>query len=214
MTSEAIEAAQRIIDKATPPSKRPTITELEAILTQPDGPPVSINADGSIGVGPSDALIVARALLASDLRADRDAVLEGSVQLEEIVNEVKETLSPMPHVYRQGWQDACEKVRREVYRRIGRVNGLVREVVVDASLAPEAFNAGIVAAADKVRSCIDGWRLHGSIDEYGIDLLATAENSIRALKAEGSNPSSPRGESVVAQPQTASRSPTADRSAQ
>jgi hypothetical protein len=60
------EAARRILE---PPKKeRPTIEELEAILAAPDGPPVTINPDGSIGVGESDAVIVARALLAAEAR--------------------------------------------------------------------------------------------------------------------------------------------------
>jgi hypothetical protein len=60
------EAARRILE---PPKKeRPTIAELEAILAAPDGPSVTINPDGSIGVGDSDAVIVARALLASTAR--------------------------------------------------------------------------------------------------------------------------------------------------
>jgi hypothetical protein len=66
------EAARRILE---PPKKeRPTIEELEAILAAPDGPPVTINPDGSIGVGESDAVIVARALLAS--ASSRAAVVE------------------------------------------------------------------------------------------------------------------------------------------
>lgn len=62
-------------------------------------------------------------------------------QFEAIINEVKETTSPMPHVYRQGWEDACETVRSEVYRRAGRVDGLFREVAVDATATtPQAVS--------------------------------------------------------------------------
>ncbi len=71
---QAIEAARRIVATHTTPPKRPTIEELEKILAQPDGPPVHINPDGSIGVGESEALTVARALLA--LSAERAAIVE------------------------------------------------------------------------------------------------------------------------------------------
>ncbi len=66
---DGMEAARRIIAKHEQPIRRPTIDELEAILAQPDAVPVSINPDGSIGIGESDALIVARALLSSSAAA-------------------------------------------------------------------------------------------------------------------------------------------------
>lgn len=56
-------AAARIIAKHETPPTRPTIAELEAMLSQPDGPSIHINPDGSIGAGISDAFIVARAFL-------------------------------------------------------------------------------------------------------------------------------------------------------
>ena len=60
----ARDAALRIINKHTVPIKKPTITELESILSQSDGPAITINPDGSIGIGEPDELIVARACLA------------------------------------------------------------------------------------------------------------------------------------------------------
>jgi hypothetical protein len=59
---EAVEAARRIVTVHEAPKKRPTIDELEAILRAPEAR-VTINPDGSIGNGASDALTVARALL-------------------------------------------------------------------------------------------------------------------------------------------------------
>jgi len=63
--AEVVEKARRIVEAAERPlsKKRPTIDELERILQQPDGPPIIINPDGSIGAGTNDALVVARALL-------------------------------------------------------------------------------------------------------------------------------------------------------
>lgn len=58
-----IEAAERIIALHETPRHKPTVSELERILQQPDAPQVSINPDGSISAGISDALTVARALL-------------------------------------------------------------------------------------------------------------------------------------------------------
>jgi len=77
---EVIEAARRIVASLTFPPKRPTIAELEEILSQPDAPPVHIKPDGTIGVGESDSLIVARSLLSAveecekELRCDAGAV--------------------------------------------------------------------------------------------------------------------------------------------
>lgn len=58
-------------------------------------------------------------------------------------------------------------------------------------LSGGAFRAGVLAAAASVRANINEWRLHGSIDECGIDLLATAENSIRAIASESPNAIAP-----------------------
>jgi len=69
--SEAMEAARRIVavaERLTKP-RRPTVAELEAILQQPDGLPVHINPDGSIGARTNDSLIVARALLSTRAEA-------------------------------------------------------------------------------------------------------------------------------------------------
>jgi hypothetical protein len=84
------EAARRIIE---PPKKeRPTIEELEAILAAPDGPPVTINPDGSIGVGESDATIVARALLAAEarIRVLEEALTDAANILENLANHVSQ----------------------------------------------------------------------------------------------------------------------------
>jgi hypothetical protein len=69
---EAVEAARRILKPFK--RERPTVAELEAILRAPDGAPVTINPDGSIGVGDTDAVKVATALLAS--ASSRAAVVE------------------------------------------------------------------------------------------------------------------------------------------
>jgi hypothetical protein len=62
----ALEAAQRIIDKAEKMPARPTIAELEEILARPENDvPITINPDGSIGRRSNDELIVARALLSA-----------------------------------------------------------------------------------------------------------------------------------------------------
>lgn len=82
--SAALDAAKRIVDAVTFPPKRPTIAELEAILARADGPPVHIKPDGSIGVGESDALIVARAFLAAVTEAERKAAREMLKALERI----------------------------------------------------------------------------------------------------------------------------------
>ncbi len=69
--TDAIAIAKRIVAEAEQPPRRPTIDELEAILSRDDGPPVTINADGSIGVGPDEKLILAVALLEQEGRADK-----------------------------------------------------------------------------------------------------------------------------------------------
>lgn len=50
------EACAKVADEfaaaAKKPKSRPTIAELEAILAADSGPPIHLNPDGSIGVGP------------------------------------------------------------------------------------------------------------------------------------------------------------------
>lgn len=38
----------------------------------------------------------------------------GAGEILEMIDAVKETTAPMPHVYRQGWEDACEKIKAEI----------------------------------------------------------------------------------------------------
>lgn len=71
---DAKEAAERIIAFNERARRRPTFEELEAILQQPDGPPVTIHPDGTIGVGTSDALTVAKAYLALRSQGERAAM--------------------------------------------------------------------------------------------------------------------------------------------
>jgi hypothetical protein len=102
------EAARRILE---PPKKeRPTIAELEAILAAPDGPPITINPDGSIGVGESDATIVAHALLAAEARIRElenivkhmlEAIDGGTIDSEEIAGDYESGISP--HKWHDQW---------------------------------------------------------------------------------------------------------------
>ena len=71
-SNEAVEAAKRIVNGRLAPKERPTIDELEKILSAPDAPPISINPDGSIYVADSDAVIVARAILSSSTSREKE----------------------------------------------------------------------------------------------------------------------------------------------
>jgi hypothetical protein len=46
----------------------------------------------------------------------------------ETIHAIKETEAPMPPAYRQGWQDACDKVAAALHHGAGGLDRLVRDV--------------------------------------------------------------------------------------
>jgi hypothetical protein len=59
----------------------------------------------------------------------------------ETIHAIKETEAPMPPAYRQGWQDACDKVAAALHHGAGGLDRLVRDVASQ----PEAKVAQTVA---------------------------------------------------------------------
>lgn len=108
---EAIETAERIIALYETPRKRPTIEDLEKLLQQSDSPPVTINPDGSISAGVSDALVVARALLAAlDGREAWNEAIEAAAKWHD--KKANDTLNEreLAHLHTETWS-AWEQAR-------------------------------------------------------------------------------------------------------
>lgn len=82
------------------------------------------------GDGNPPIVVLARALLSSP-RVEEKSILE-------MIDEIKDSRSPMPHVYRQGWEDACERIQQTLCDSGARIRNRLVRGVVDQTVEAQA----------------------------------------------------------------------------
>jgi hypothetical protein len=92
--------------------------------------------------------------------------------MERLIEKIKEAPHPMPRLYRQGWQDACDKISEEVRNSpSGGSDGVVREVV-----AASAMTDDIKSAVEAAR-----WITERAMSPEPPDVSEREHNLARAL---------------------------------